>query len=169
MRRHGTSFRLPSFACRVSSHQRLFRHVRGRIALYGRDESARLVPHPPRPSFKRSHTTPRACAYVPARGAEGRGTARCHYDRRTDGRTGVRWCVKSHGTGRGRREDGDGKLMEPRPSGFLKEIASTARARARGGHQRAPGKSTRSPDVATMAAGGILGSSPSGLGLGEDG
>jgi len=64
-------------------------HVRGRIALYGRDESARLVPHPPRPSFERSHTTPRACAYVPARGArEGReGTARCHYDRRTDGRT----------------------------------------------------------------------------------
>jgi len=158
MRRHGTSFRLPSFACRVSSHQRLFRHVRGRIALYGRDESARLVPHPPRPSFKRSHDPSRVCVCARA----GR-TARPMSLRSTDGRTdgGVSNHTERGEVGARTR----GKLMEPRPCSRVlqRDRFYPARARARA----PPARSARSPDVATMAAGGIL--DESGLGLGEDG
>jgi len=139
MRRHGTSFRLPSFACRVSSHQRLFRHVRGRIARYGRDESARLVPHPPRPSFKRSHDPSRVCVCARA-GKRARPMSLRSTDRRTDG--APMWCVKSHGTGRGRREDRDGKLMELRWScaASKRSLVPCARARARALHGNPQGR-----------------------------
>lgn len=120
---------------RVSSHQRLFRHVQRRIALYGRDESARGT------------SSPAGFQEVTRRAGHG---PECHYDRRAVregwGRGRSARCVSNHNEmGRGRREQGrkiDGTVRgSHRALASFKEIASGRRATTWG---TSPGVSRKS-------------------------
>lgn len=95
---------------RVSSHQRLFRHVQQRIALYGRDEFARGTSSPVG-SFRRSHDAMRrARSRMSLRSIDSRRVGR---EKEREGE-GSEVCVSNH-TKRGEiGASGDGKLMGPR-------------------------------------------------------